>query len=109
MGTGYAYHVGVLGTSILPGRTPCWSCVRAETFADHGCDGMRTLVGKREKAGAMGMLSGLVGNILAWEAIRILAGLEPALAGRWCEVDFWSLEIRSRTIPRRPGCSTCGR
>ncbi|NJP96846.1 HesA/MoeB/ThiF family protein [Nonomuraea sp. FMUSA5-5] len=109
MGTGYAYHIGVLGTSIIPGRTACWSCVRAETFADHGRDGMETLVGKREKAGAMGALSGLVGNILAWEAIRILAGLPPALGDRWAEVDFWPLEVRSRAIPRRPGCPTCGR
>ncbi|SEG88331.1 Molybdopterin or thiamine biosynthesis adenylyltransferase [Nonomuraea solani] len=108
MGTGYAYHIGVLGTSIIPGQTACWACVRAETFADHGRDGMETVVGKREKAGAMGALCGLVGNILAWEAIRILGGLPPALGGRWCEVDFWPLEIRSRAIPRRPGCLTCG-
>ncbi|UBU12629.1 HesA/MoeB/ThiF family protein [Nonomuraea gerenzanensis] len=108
MGTGYAYHIGVLGTSIIPGLTACWSCVRAETFADHGRDGMETLVGKRDKAGAMGALSGLVGNILAWEAIRILAGLPPALGDRWSEVDFWPLEIRSRPVPRRPGCPTCG-
>ncbi|MGW4791745.1 HesA/MoeB/ThiF family protein [Nonomuraea sp. NPDC004297] len=109
MGTGYAYHIGVLGTSIIPGRTACWSCVRAETFADHGRDGMETVVGRREKAGAMGALSGLVGNIVAWEAIRILTGLEPALGDRWSEVDFWPLEIRSRAVPQRPDCPTCGR
>ncbi|MEV1003876.1 ThiF family adenylyltransferase [Nonomuraea sp. NPDC050202] len=108
MGTGYAYHIGVLGTSIVPGRTACWSCVRAETFADHGRDGMETVVGKRDKAGAMGALSGLVGNILAWEAIRILAGLPPALGDRWSEVDFWPLEIRSRAVRQRPDCPTCG-
>ncbi|TLF61647.1 ThiF family adenylyltransferase [Nonomuraea sp. KC401] len=108
MGTGYAYHIGVLGTSIVPGQTACWACVRAETFADHGRVGMETVVGKREKAGAMGALCGLVGNILAWEAIRLIAGLPPALGGRWSEVDFWPLEIRSRAVPRRPGCPTCG-
>jgi molybdopterin/thiamine biosynthesis adenylyltransferase len=109
LGMGYAYHIGVLGTSVIPGRTACWDCVRAETFADHGRDGLRTVIGKRDKAGAMGALSGLVGNILAWEAIRILTGLAPALGDRWSEVDFWPLEIRSRDIPRRPGCPTCDR
>ncbi|MFF4615613.1 TOMM precursor leader peptide-binding protein [Nonomuraea jabiensis] len=108
LGTGYAYHIGVLGTTVLPGETACWTCVRAETFADHGRGPMESLVGKRQKAGAIGALCGLVGTILAWEAIRVLAGLPPALSGRWSEVDFWPLEIRSRPIPRRPDCPTCG-
>ncbi|MFI6737539.1 TOMM precursor leader peptide-binding protein [Nonomuraea sp. NPDC050451] len=109
LGTGYAYHIGVLGTTVLPGETACWTCVRAETFADHGRERMESLVGKRQKAGAIGALCGLVGTILAWEAIRVLAGLPPALSGRWSEVDFWPLEIRSRPIPRRPDCPTCGK
>ncbi|GAA2400810.1 HesA/MoeB/ThiF family protein [Nonomuraea africana] len=108
LGTGYAYHIGVLGTSVIPGRTACWACVRAETFADHGRDRMESVVGKREKAGAMGALCGLVGNILAWEAIRILAGLAPGLGDRWSEIDFWPLEIHSRAIPKRPDCPACG-
>ncbi|WP_143043586.1 HesA/MoeB/ThiF family protein [Nonomuraea jiangxiensis] len=108
MGTGYAYHIGVLGTSIIPGRTACWACVRAETFADHGRHRMESLVGKREKAGAMGALCGLVGNVLAWEAIRIITGLPPALGDRWSEIDFWPLEIQSRAIPKRPDCPVCG-
>ncbi|WP_165977405.1 HesA/MoeB/ThiF family protein [Nonomuraea diastatica] len=108
LGTGYAYHIGVLGATVLPGRTACWACVRAATFADHGRHRMESLIGKRQKAGAIGALCGLVGTILAWEAIRVLTGLEPALSGKWSEVDFWPLEIRSRPIPRRPDCPICG-
>ncbi|MER6948281.1 ThiF family adenylyltransferase [Nonomuraea sp. NPDC000554] len=108
MGTGYAYHIGVIGTTIVPGRSACWACVRAETFADHGRDRMKSLVGKREKAGAIGALCGLVGNILAWEAVRVLTGLPPAFTGRWTEIDFWPLELRSRPIPQRPDCPACG-
>ncbi|GAA3597366.1 hypothetical protein GCM10022419_095760 [Nonomuraea rosea] len=108
MGASYAYHVGILGTTIIPGRTPCWECVRAETLADHGRDRAVTYIARRERAGVTGPQSGMVGNLLAWEAIRVLTGLPPALAGRWAEFDYWPLSVHERPIPRRPDCPVCG-
>jgi molybdopterin/thiamine biosynthesis adenylyltransferase len=108
MGSGYSYNMGILGTTILPGETACWECVRAETFTDHGRDRSTTFIGRRERGGALGPLSGLVGNILAWEGIRVIAGLPAGLAGQWAELDYWPLQVRTRDIPRRPHCPNCG-
>ncbi|HEU5160130.1 MAG TPA: TOMM precursor leader peptide-binding protein [Streptosporangiaceae bacterium] len=108
MGASYAYHVGILGTTIIPGKTACWECVRTETLADHGRDRAVTYISRRERAGVAGPLSGMVGNLLAWEAIRVLTGLPPALSDRWVEFDYWPLRVQERPVPRRPGCPVCG-
>lgn len=108
MGSGYSYNMGILGTTILPGKTACWECVRAETFTDHGRDRSSDFIGRRERAGALGPLSGMVGNILAWEGIRALTGMPAGLAGHWAELDYWPLQVRTRAIERRPGCPQCG-
>lgn len=108
MGSGYAYNIGILGVTILPGKTACWECVRAETLTDHGRDRADAFIGRREKAGALGPLSGIVGNILAWEGIRVIVGMPPGLAGQWTEFDYWPLRTRTRPIPRRPECPNCG-
>lgn len=108
MGSGYSYNMGILGTTILPGETACWECLRAETFTDHGRDRSTAFIGRRERAGALGSLSGMVGNILAWESIRVIAGLPAGLAGRWAELDYWPLQVRTRDVPGRPQCPNCG-
>jgi molybdopterin/thiamine biosynthesis adenylyltransferase len=108
MGAGYAYHIGILGTTIIPGRTACWGCVRAMALADHGRDRAKALIGRRARAGALGPLAGIVASILAWEAIRVLAGLPPALANVWAEVDYWPLQIHTRPVVARPACPDCG-
>jgi len=108
IGGGYAYHIGILGVTVLPGRSACWRCVRAETRTDHGRDRAEPFIGKRPLAGATGALAGLVGSAVAWEAIRVLTGLPSAFADRWTEIDYWPMQVLTRAIPRRPHCPLCG-
>ncbi|WP_203992758.1 HesA/MoeB/ThiF family protein [Virgisporangium aurantiacum] len=108
VGGSYAYHVGILGTTVIPGTTACWQCVRAETANDHGREGLETIVARRAVGAASAPMSGLVGLALTWEAMRVLAGLPPALANSWSELDFWNLRVDTRAIPRRPDCPVCG-
>jgi molybdopterin/thiamine biosynthesis adenylyltransferase len=108
IGGSYSYHLGLLGTTLIPGRTPCWECLLAETAGDHGRDRATVLAPRPAKGASLVMFVGVLGNLLAWEALRILTGIPAALADRWAEVDFRNLAIRSRTITRRPGCQYCG-
>ncbi len=108
VGGSYAYQTGALGMSVLPGRTACWSCARAETATDLGRDRSRPLLGHRGAGASLAPFSAVVANVLAWETLRILLGLPPLLADRWGELDFWRLHLQWRPIPRRPGCPRCG-
>lgn len=107
LGGGYAYHIGIFGITVLPGRSSCWDCTVAETKADHGRDRAARFIAKRDRAGATGSLAGLVGNALAWEALRVLTGMPAAFTNRWSEVDYWSMQVRSRAIPQRAECPRC--
>jgi molybdopterin/thiamine biosynthesis adenylyltransferase len=108
IGGSYAYNVGILGTTVIPGETACWHCVRAGTADDHGREDLDTLVGRRAVSGVSAPMSGLIGLALTWEAMRVLTGLPPALCNAWGELNFWDLRVNTRAIPRRSTCSACG-
>lgn len=102
VGGAYGALLGVPGVTVLPGRTTCWSCIRAATADDHG-RAARTLKGS-SPGGSAAPLAGVVGNMTAWEALRILLGAPPALAGGVREVDLASFDSVWRPIPPRLEC-----
>jgi len=106
LGGSYSYHLGILGLMVIPGVTACWHCLRREIMDEHGDPGM-ALIPRSRKAGVLGAQSGIVANLVAWEALRFLAGMPAALQDRWAEIDFWPLTISSRTISRHPDCPRC--
>ncbi|MGW1991439.1 HesA/MoeB/ThiF family protein [Embleya sp. NPDC001921] len=104
---GYSHHVGVLGALVVPGVTPCRHCLTEVLGREHGRDAASPLVPKRPHGGVIGPQTGIVGNILALEALRHLLGMETVLGHRVVEIDFWPMEFRSRTIDRSPTCPYC--
>jgi len=92
---------------MVPGRSSCWDCARAETARDHERDRTAPLLGPRGPGASLAMFTGTVSNLLAWEALRVLTGLPVLLSGRWGELDLMSLQPRFRVIPRQPGCPNC--
>lgn len=80
-------------------RLPCYRCLvpgvppNSETCA---------------QVGVVGALTGVVGSMMALEAIKEIAGAGLSLAGRLLLYD--GLEATSRTIslPRDPACPVCG-
>ena len=93
-------HAGIEGfyaqlTTVIPGVTPCLAC----------------LVPKPpERSGTIpvvGFTPAVAGSIEAAEAIKILAGLQPGLAGYLLIVDLKSVEFTKMAIARREGCPVC--
>jgi len=95
VGGAYAYHVGSLGLTVIPGRTACWQCAR------DGAGPLRDVVlrGRQGPGPSLAMFSAVVANLLAWDATRVLLGLPPATAGRLGEIDFRTFAIRWRDVP----------
>ena len=95
MGGAYAYHLGSLGLTVLPGRSPCWKCARAAV----GGNGGTALRGRQSAGPSLAMFSAVTANLLAWDALRVLLGLPPATAGRLGELDLATFALRWRDIP----------
>ncbi|NPA05313.1 MAG: HesA/MoeB/ThiF family protein [Crenarchaeota archaeon] len=82
--------------TVLPGKTACLQCI-----APRGAE--------RIRGGAvLGPVAGVVGSIEALEAIRILAGLGPSLAGQMLIVDCSGMVFEKIPVRRSPSCPVCG-
>lgn len=80
-------------------RLPCYRCLvpsippNAETCA---------------QVGIVGALTGVIGSVMALEAIKEIAAAGESLAGRLFLYDGLNAEARTIALPRDPDCPVCG-
>jgi len=80
---------------------PCYACV----FPDRPADGLAPACAV---AGVMGALPGVVGAMMAVEAIKEITGAGEGLRGRMMIYDALYGESRGFTLKRNPDCAVCG-
>lgn len=80
--------------------TPCYACI----FPDEPADG---LAPSCAEAGVMGALPGIIGSIMAAEAIKHITGAGQTLAGEMLIFDALYGESRKMTLQRDVGCEVC--
>jgi molybdopterin/thiamine biosynthesis adenylyltransferase len=80
-------------------NSPCYACLFPEDagFEDVACASM----------GVFAPLVGIIGAMQAAEALKLLIGITPSLAGRLLLLDGRAMEWTSIGIARNPGCRTC--
>lgn len=83
---------------IFAGR-PCYRCLVPE--APPGAETCATV-------GVVGALAGVVGSMMALEAIKLIVGAGESLAGRLMIYDALSAETRTVRVGADPECETCG-
>ena len=83
------------------GGAPCLACL----FPDAPRPG---LAPSCAEAGVVGPLPGVVGSIMATEAIKEITGAGTPLRGAMLLWDGLDAEARRVTVRRRPDCSVCG-
>jgi molybdopterin/thiamine biosynthesis adenylyltransferase len=81
------------------GRQPCYRCLVPEVPPD-----AETCVA----VGVVGALAGVVGSMMALEAIKLITGAGEALEGRLMIYDGLSGETRTVRIGADPECPVCG-
>ncbi|WP_426593507.1 HesA/MoeB/ThiF family protein [Cellulomonas sp. McL0617] len=110
---GLAYTQG-LYWSVDPGRSACRECL--ERHRDRLADGIdreivdRPRVLRQDRVNrAIGPVAGVLGGLVAMEALRFLTRLsEPIAAGRYQLLDFaGSCETRTDAWPADPECPVC--
>ncbi len=80
---------------------PCYHCL----FPEDPAEG---LAPSCAEAGVMGALVGVVGGLMAGEAIKRIAGAGETLRGRLLLYDALYAETRVIALKRRPDCAVCG-
>jgi len=84
-------------TTVVPGRTPCLSCLAPEPPPNW----------KREFP-VFGAVASTVGSLAAMEVIKLAAGLGEPPSGRLLNFDLRSMTFTTITIARRQDCAVCG-
>ncbi len=81
--------------------TPCYACI----FPEEPADG---LAPSCAEAGVMGALPGIIGSIMAAEAIKHITGAGQTLAGEMLIYDALYGESRKIGVQRVTDCAVCG-
>jgi molybdopterin/thiamine biosynthesis adenylyltransferase len=80
-------------------RLPCYRCLVPETPPDaEPCAAV----------GVVGALTGVIGSIMALEAIKEITGAGTSLAGRLLIFDGLAAQSRTLRLSADPDCPTCG-
>jgi adenylyltransferase/sulfurtransferase len=81
---------------------PCYRCL----FPEPPRAG---LIPRCEEAGILGAVAGVIGTLMAVEAIKEILGLGTSLSGRLMLYDALAPSFYTVKIPRDPVCASCGR
>ena len=80
---------------------PCYACIFPGAPAAH-------LAPSCAEAGVIGPLPGVIGSMMALEAVKVITGAGTPLRGQMVIYDALYGESRTITVARREGCPTCG-
>ncbi|MEC4894975.1 MAG: HesA/MoeB/ThiF family protein [Oscillatoria sp. PMC 1051.18] len=84
-------------TTIIPGKTPCLSCLFPEKPE-----------WDRRGFGVLGAVSGTLACLTALQAIQVIAGFGEPLLGKLLTMDLNRLEFAKRRTYHDPDCPVCG-
>jgi bacteriocin biosynthesis cyclodehydratase domain-containing protein len=99
-----------VGPLIVPGKTACLHCLEEGARASHPFydELVRYRMRHPVAAATTGPSSGVIGSLLAMEAMHFLTGVtEPATLGHAYVVDLSTLESRREPVARDPDCEVC--
>ncbi|MCB0872113.1 MAG: molybdopterin-synthase adenylyltransferase MoeB [Actinobacteria bacterium] len=85
----------------MPHDGPCYRCLFPEPPPP-------ALAPSCGEAGVLGVLCGVMGNIQANEAIKVLLGIGDTLAGRLLVYDALGMTFTELKVRRDPNCPACG-
>jgi bacteriocin biosynthesis cyclodehydratase domain-containing protein len=100
-----------VGPTYLPGATGCLSCQEAAYRRRFPLfDAAKAAISDSSPAATYAPACGLIGSLVANEAIAHITGLAPvACAGRAIVIDLTTLAVTHEDVPRDPDCRICGR
>ncbi len=93
------FEAGLTRGRPLAERKPCYRCLVSEAPPDaETCTAV----------GVMGALAGVIGSMMALEAIKQITGAGETLSGRLLIYDALGADVRTVGLGPDPGCEVCG-
>ena len=78
---------------------PCYQCLyQPDAYNDETCT----------SSGVLGPAVGVIGSILATEAVKLIAGIGDPLEGRLLLFDALAMRFNELKLKKDPGCPVCG-
>lgn len=71
------------------------------------CENTEKLIAPCSQTGIIGATAGILGNLQALEAIKLILGMESPLSDHVIYIDLTTLETRKIKARRRPDCPAC--
>jgi bacteriocin biosynthesis cyclodehydratase domain-containing protein len=107
----------IVGPTIYPRQTACYTCYELrsranEPFYDEylAYEEYLDRTPHQRRIGALRSSCGLVANVVAWEAVRVLTEFTlPGLAGSILIVNLLTLETSTQKVFKLPRCPVCSR
>jgi molybdopterin/thiamine biosynthesis adenylyltransferase len=98
----------------VPGRTACFACEQKRAYAN--VPGYAATIryamehiGDRTVNPCTAPVSGLIGSLVALEAVKLLTGVtEPSILNRKLIFDLQTMQIRFKEGAHDPDCASCG-
>jgi molybdopterin-synthase adenylyltransferase len=111
IGGGYNSHIGMLGTTVIPGKTGCFGCYLKKVEKSlKEREGWAPLK-KSDIKPAMGSIApvaGLIGNFIALDAIKVITGFaEPYLQNKTVDFNFNTNEFDDIDYQKDGECLVC--
>ncbi len=100
-----------VGPMVLPGRSACQQCLERQTRRGFPMyDEVTAAISKKApRAATLGAASGVVGSMLAMEAIHLLTGASrPASVDTALILDLGTMRLSTERVRRDPACPECG-
>lgn len=92
-------QVGVFAAGVRRGVSPCYRCLVPEVPPEaETCS----------RVGVVGALAGVIGSMMALEAVKWIAGAGESLDGRLLIYDALDAEVRTVRVSPDPQCLVCG-
>lgn len=98
---GGVVHLRGQALTVLPKRSACVRCV----FPEPPQPGA---IPSCQEAGVLGSVAGILGTLMAHEALKVLLGIGQPLADRLLVVDGYASRFRDVAVRRDPACAVCG-
>lgn len=111
---GYNMHLSLVGPTVIPGKSPCFSCMLHAMNEVHleELQGAKRIVRQHRNIGNLGPLAAISASFVANEWLKLKVGepyMMPNMLGKRGEFNFFTKKLTIEQYDRWDCCPYCGR
>lgn len=100
---GYNMHLGMLGPTIIPGKTACFECFLAAQKERDSLNNLKKLKDV-EQTGSLGPIAGVIANFHVMDVLKFIIGKGSINKNKFAELNFMNFSITWLKFDKRIDC-----